>query len=88
MKKHYDILDQGDVYVMEEWKQTGGDWWKTKAEAIVMNEFAEDLGVPHGSRIKGTFWVQVDDPNTTPDTGEWIAYGFDEFEIIEWFPTK
>ncbi len=86
LKDHYDVLDQGDIYLLSDWEQVSADVWEAQAEAVVMNDWAENLGVPHGSRVRGRFWVQLDDPKTTPDTGEWITWDFDDFEVIEISP--
>ena len=59
MRDWIDLGDQGDVMPIGEWKECDcfsgfARCWEVQAEAWVYNEWAEHLGVPHGSLIKGT----------------------------------
>ena len=90
-KRDVDLLDQGDVALLgEEWVRVGADTFKIRAQGVVLNEFAEALGVPHGSIVAGTLWVQVEDLERALEEGveveTWIRYEFDPFEVVEISP--
>ena len=91
MANWIDPGDQGDVLPIGEWQECDGisgflHCWEVQAEARVYNEWAEVLGVPHGSLVKGTFWCCSDDPGVSPDEAFWEDYGFEDFEVLEISP--
>ncbi len=86
MRKMYiDLGDRGDIYILSEWEggEYYGGFWKAEVEALVLNELAESINVPHGTKVKGTFWVTLYNPDGHPDTDDWEAWGFDEFIVLE-----
>ncbi|MBX6424183.1 hypothetical protein [Thermosulfurimonas sp. F29] len=88
--KTYDLLEQGDVTVYGEWrkKEVVGceHYYEAEARAVVMNEFAEALGVPHGSVVEGTFWVAWNGEPDDPDQASWEFYGFENFQVVKISP--
>ncbi len=84
--QHYD-LPEGDIYVLGKWQKVDDDIWQTDIEAIIKDYAAEELGVPHGSRIRGQLWVRPY-PGTTPDDLEWAFWGIkDDFKVLEISPS-
>jgi len=87
---HYDLLEHGDLYIIGEWKKIDvvsgyKHTWEAEAEAIVTYKWAEALGIPHGTRIKGTFWMCTDEDGH-PDEVYWKDWGIDNWEILEISP--
>jgi len=86
--KHIDLLDDGDVYLQSSFKEKDcisgyNHCFEAKAIAIVRGNWADNLGVPEGTPVKGTLIVCYDqegDPMDTP----WEYYDFDDdFEVVE-----
>ena len=82
-----DLGDHGEVRVdhLEKVEVVSGyaSTWEGQAEALVMNDWAEALGVPHGTVVQGLFWVCSDEQTDDPYSAEWAEYGFDTFEVVE-----
>ncbi len=77
----YDLKDNGYVELLSHWTLIDYNEWEAEVEALVSGKWAEELGVPHDTYLRGVLWVKIKEEGY-PDRVEWEEYRLNDWTIV------